>query len=106
MTIDIIRKIEYNYEYEEGKIVRATECSVTINETTELITAKTLVNSILYTYNSDSQLTKKKIIPADGDEFTYYYENSETEGTTLKFETGEQTPDKQTVKHKGTVRNR
>ena len=36
-------KKEYNYEYDAGKVVRATECSITLNAN-EIVTTKAVVN--------------------------------------------------------------
>ena len=43
--IDIKNNKEYNYVYEEGRIVRAAECDVEL-DANEFVTAKTLVNGI------------------------------------------------------------
>lgn len=44
-SIDILNRKEYNYEYDAGKVVRATECNITVDEN-EFITSKVLVNTI------------------------------------------------------------
>lgn len=59
-SVDVIRKIEYNYSYEQGRLIRQTECSVTFN-TDGIITKRTLKNSILYSYDKDGKLVKKTI---------------------------------------------
>ena len=45
-TIDISYKKEYNYEYEEGRIVRATEADIPLSG--EIVTAKVITNTIKY----------------------------------------------------------
>ncbi|MBE5922136.1 MAG: hypothetical protein E7269_05230, partial [Lachnospiraceae bacterium] len=64
-SIDILNAKEYDYHYEDGKIIRATECDITVNES-EMVTAKTLVHTVLYSYDAEDKLTKKRILPADG----------------------------------------
>ena len=63
-SLDILAKKEYTYTYEGGVIVAATESDVVLNG--EIVTAKTVVNTIRYTYDADGQLTKKAIVPANG----------------------------------------
>ena len=75
-----------NYTYEEGQITVANECDVTLNG--EIVTGKTVVNSIRYTYDANGQLTKKTVIPASGEAQTVYYENSEDANTVVKFTAG------------------
>ena len=82
-SIDFLAKLEYNYSYENGRIIRAAESVITLNG--EIVTGKTLVNSILYTYDSEGKLTKKRIIPANGSEQVIYYENTD-DNTVVKFE--------------------
>ena len=79
---------EYNYEYDAGKVVRATECVITVNEN-EFITSKSLVNTVFYTYNDD-KLTRKRIVAADGAEQVVYYENTD-DNTVVKFTAGGKT---------------
>ena len=45
-SIDISGKKEYNYEYEEGRIVRATEADIELNG--EIVTSKVIVNTVKY----------------------------------------------------------
>ena len=84
-SIDIFAKKEYNYEYEEGRIVRATELDITLSG--ELVTGKTLVNSVRYYYDADGNLTRKRIEPFGGSAQTIYYETND-DNTTVKFYTG------------------
>jgi len=85
-SIDILLEKEYNYYYENGKISRSTESDITL--TNEIITAKVIVNTVLYTYASDGQLTKKRIQTANGSENVYTYEHSEDGNTVAKLPTG------------------
>ena len=87
-SLDILAGIEYNYTYENGRIVRAAESSIILSG--EIVTAKDLVSSILYSYDSEGKLTKKRIIPVDGAEQVVYYETNE-DNTVVKFSAGGRT---------------
>ena len=63
-SIDISGKKEYNYEYEEGRIVRATEADIELSG--EIVTTKTVVNTVRYIYDSEGRMTRKVITPASG----------------------------------------
>jgi len=89
-SIDILQKKEYTYTYENGKIVRAAESDITL-DTNETITGKALVNSIVYSYDQDDKLAKKRIIPANGAEQTIWYENPEDGSPVVKFNAGGKT---------------
>ena len=45
-SIDILANREYNYEYEEGKIVRATESDIELSG--DIVTSKAIVNTVKY----------------------------------------------------------
>ena len=62
-SIDISGKKEYNYEYEEGRIVRATEADIVV--TNDIVTSKVVVNTVKYYYDTDGNMTKKIITFAD-----------------------------------------
>ena len=81
-SIDIVAKKEYNYQYESGKLVRATEADVEFSG--EIVTAKVVVNTIRYCYDSEDKMTKKVIVPATGTEQTIYYETTD-DNTVVKF---------------------
>ena len=82
-SIDISGKKEYNYEYEEGRIVRATEADIGLNG--EIVTSKTVVNTVKYYYDSEGKMTKKVITFADSSTHTVYFENSDN-NTVVKFD--------------------
>ncbi len=88
-SIDMTAKKEYNYYYESGKLIRASECNITLEG--EIVTAKVLVNSILYSYDDEDRMTKKRIVPANGAEQVIFYENTEDDQTIVKFIAGGQT---------------
>ena len=44
-SIDISGKKEYNYEYEEGRIVRSTEADIELSG--EIVTSKVIVNTVI-----------------------------------------------------------
>ena len=81
---------EYTYTYDEGKIVRAAESEITIDEN-GIITGKTLVNSVVYGYDLNDKMTEKRIIPADGTEQKIWYENPEEGSPVVKFSAGGKT---------------
>jgi len=87
-SIDILQKKEYTYTYENGRISRAAESAITLSG--EIVTAKNLVNSILYSYDSEGKLTKKRIIPVGGAEQIIYYENTD-DNSVVKFKAGGKT---------------
>ena len=80
---------EYTYTYEEGRLHRAAECAITVNDD-GMITSKTLVNSVLYVYNEEGTLIRKRILPANGAERVIYYETTD-ENTVVKFTAGGKT---------------
>ena len=88
-SIDITRNREYTYTYEDGKLMRAAEFDITVSN--GIVTGKTLVNSVLYSYDSEGKLTRKRVVPAAGDEQVIYYENPENENPVVKFSAGGRT---------------
>ena len=53
-SLDNFSKREYNYEYEEGKIIRATEAAIDLSG--EIVTAKVIVNTVKYYYETECKL--------------------------------------------------
>ena len=88
-SIDITRNREYTYTYEDGKLMRAAEFDITVSN--GIVKGKTLVNSVLYSYGSEDKLTRKRVVPADGDEQVIYYENLENGNPVVKFSAGGRT---------------
>lgn len=84
-SIDIYAKKEYNYEYDEGKIIRAAESDIILNG--ELVIGRTLANTVRYYYDAEGQLTKKVITPAGKASFAYTYNNTKNV-TTVQFTAG------------------
>ena len=74
-----------DYEYEEGRIIRAAECDITAEG--ELITARTVAHTVRYYYDGEGNLTKKVITPAIGEAQTVYYETADDK-TVVKFTAG------------------
>ena len=87
-SIDISGKKEYNYEYEEGRIVRTTEADIALND--EIVTSKVIVNTVKYYYDTEGKMTKKVITPASGSAQTIYYETND-DNTVVKFSAGSRT---------------
>ena len=88
-SLDILAGIEYTYTYEGGRIIRTAEIGITLSDGN--IVSRSLISSVFYTYDEEDRLTKKCIIPADGEEQTVYFENSEDEHTAVKFTAGGRT---------------
>ena len=86
-SIDIVQRKEYTYTYENGRIVRAAESDITLGAN-EVITGKTLANAIVYSYDAGDKPTRKRIISADGNEQTIWYENPEDGSPVVKFSAG------------------
>lgn len=78
-SIDITSKKEYNYEYEEGRIVRATEADIELSG--EIVISKVIVNTVKYYYDTEGKMTKKVITPASGSTQTIYYETNDSSGS-------------------------
>ncbi len=95
-SIDILSEKEYNYEYEEGRIIRATECDIELSG--EIITSKVVVNTIKYYYDSEGNMTKKVITSKEGTAHTVYYENTD-DNTVVKFDV----PDTENANKKQTI---
>ena len=87
-SIDVLGEKEYNYTYENGRLVHATESDITISN--EIVVAKTVTHTIRYHYDSEGKMTRKVIAPTGGEERTIYYENNDS-NTVVKFEVGDKT---------------
>ena len=87
-SIDMLAQKEYNYEYEDGRIVRATEASIAFSG--EMVVSKTLINSIRYFYDAEGTMTRKVIAPVGGETQTVYYETTD-DNTVVKFNAGGKT---------------
>ncbi|MBR3810796.1 MAG: RHS repeat-associated core domain-containing protein [Agathobacter sp.] len=86
-SIDVLASKEYDYLYEDDRLIRATENDITLSG--EIVTAKTVIHTICYYYNSEGQMTRKRIAPANGTAQVIYYETSE-DNTAVKFYAGGQ----------------
>ena len=95
-SIDISGKKEYNYEYEEGRIVRATEADIEFSG--EIVTSKVIVNTVKYYYDTEGKMTKKVITPTSGTTQSIYYENND-DNTVVKFDV----PDTENINNKQTI---
>ena len=87
-SLDKICKKEYTYEYEDDKVVRATESDVTLSG--ETVTARSLVSTLRYYYDAEGKMTKKVIAPANDSVQTVYYETKDG-NTIVKFSAGGRT---------------
>lgn len=86
-SVDILACKEYNYNYEDGQLLRSTEFDITVNAD-GFITARCRVCEQRYAYDTDGNLIRKRIIPASGSEQVIYYENAEGKNTVVKFTAG------------------
>ena len=86
-SVDILSQKEYNYNYEDGRLLRSTEFGITVN-TDGFVAARHLVCEQRYTYDTDGNLIRKRIIPASGSKQVIYYENAEGRNTVVKFAAG------------------
>ena len=91
-SIDITAQKEYTYSYEDGRIMRAVESDVEFDES-GLITARNLVNTIHYLYDSDGNLAKKRIVSATGfaSTQTVHYETPEDGNAIVRWNSGDVT---------------
>ena len=95
-SIDISGKKEYNYEYEEGRIVRANEADIELSG--EIVTSKVIINTVKYYYDTEGKMTKKVITFSDNSTHTVHYENSD-DNTVVKFDV----PDTENANKKQTI---
>ena len=82
-SIDMTQRREYNYTYEEGRLIRATESEIASIDG-EIILQKTLINTIRYYYDNEGKLLKKVLMPEGGTEQTIFYDAGE-DNTVAKF---------------------
>ncbi len=75
---------EYNDEYEDDRLLRATECDVVISEE-EIIVSKVLVYTVFFSYGEEDKLVKKRIVLANGSERIIYHEPYDDEDSVIKF---------------------
>ncbi len=87
-SIDILLSKEYNYSYEDGRIVRSTENEVTL-DTNGMVTGRTVRRWVRYYYDAEGTLTKKVVHLLNGRERVYYYENSDDGDTVVKMTVGD-----------------
>ena len=73
-SLDIFGKKEYDYEYDEERILRATEATIEISG--ENITSKVIVPVIRYKYDSDGNLISKHFEDKNGATSNYSYIDS------------------------------
>ena len=88
-SIDIYGKKEYNYEYEEGRIVRAAEADIELSG--EVVTDKDVISTIKYKYDSEGNLISKDAEDKNGTVFSYSYEINETEDEVVRLKIGSST---------------
>lgn len=87
-SIDISGKKGYTYEYEDDKIIRATEMDITLSG--EIVTDRKVSHTVRYYYDNDGKMTKKVMTPVAGAAQTIYYETNDS-NTVVKFSAGGRT---------------
>lgn len=87
-SIDKSANKEYNYYYENGRVVRSAEFDVTFDSTGNYVTSKAFCVQVSYLYNADGEMTKKIIRDANGDEQIYKYTNPEGSNPVVTLPTG------------------
>ena len=87
-SIDKSSNKEYNYYYEDGRVVRSAEFDVTFDSTGNYVTSKTARMQVSYLYNADGEMAKKIIRDANGDEQIYKYTNPEGSNPVVTLPTG------------------
>ncbi len=87
-SIDKSSNKEYNYYYEDGRVVRSAEFDVTFDSTGNYVTSKAFCVQVAYLYNADGEMTKKIIRDASGDERIYKYTNLEDGNPVVTLPTG------------------
>lgn len=87
-SIDILHGKEYNYYYEKEALSRSVECAVTFGEEDRVI-AKTLLSTVFFEYDKEGALIKKKIVPAQGEVQTVFFEGTDGDASVLKISVGD-----------------
>ncbi len=86
---DLTGKKEYTYTYEGSKLVCLREYDFTTDSAGNIV-SKSLLSSLIYVYNEEGKVSRKRFIPAEGEEVVLYCEETES-GNVVKFEAGGQT---------------
>ena len=100
-SVDIFAHKEYNYYYEDGVLKRSVESDIVTDES-DFVISKTAVVTVIYVYNNDGELAKKRVVFADDTEQEFVYiieekvENTENETQTPSDTETQPTPDTET----------
>lgn len=86
-SIDLLNKKEYDYLYDEDRIIRATQCDITLNEA-GMVVSKSISSVVVYRYDSEERLAYKQIISSSGTEQTRIYTTTEDDETKVEFLAG------------------
>ena len=88
-SVDISSLKEYNYMYEEGRISRATECDITVDENGMVLT-RTVLFTLRYIYDQEGSLIRKHVIPPDHScHEIFFYEEDSNDNSVLKVKLNE-----------------
>ena len=89
-TLDISACKEYNYLYDNGRLVQSSESNITFGEN-EFVVSKAFVCTVRYYYGAEDKLSSKRISYADGTERTVNYEQAENDSQVVRFVSGGKT---------------
>lgn len=85
-SIDNLSEKEYNYYYEDDKLVRSTQSSVKLAG--DRVVEKQIDFSVIYIYDEEGKLVKKNIQLADGEEYIYTQKNPKEGNPQVVMPTG------------------
>lgn len=86
-SIDLLNKKEYDYLYDEDRIIRATQYDITFNEA-GMVASKSISSVVGYKYDSEDRLAYKQIISSSGTEQARIYTTTEDDETKVEFLAG------------------
>ena len=85
-TLDISNKRMYNVTTDGENVTAIAEYEVTLNG--ETVTAKTLVGTMHYSFDSEGKQFRKKYVAADGTEQKYVFEFQDEQNVAVQLPTG------------------
>ena len=88
-SVDILSLKEYNYLYEDGRICRAAECKIMVDEN-GMVLDRTVLFTLRYIYDHEGTLIRKHVIPADNTcHEIFFYEEDSNDNSVLKVKLNE-----------------
>lgn len=89
-TLDISACKEYNYLYDNGRLVQSSESDITLDEN-DFVVSKAFVCTVRYYYGAEDKLSSRRVSYADGTERTVNYERTENDSQVVRFVSGGKT---------------